>query len=188
MTNTDVGARTILTIGHGGRSVEDLLDLLEQHRRRFVIDVRSSPYSRYAPEFSKAPLQRRLQEAGFVYVFMGDTLGGRPEDPAAYDAEGHVDYHALQTLPFFQEGLTRLIRASNEAHAVILLCSELLPERCHRSKLIGEALSARDVPVQHLGRDGVLLDHADVMRVLEGDQLSLLPDDSHKRSRISYRE
>ena len=42
-------------------------------------DVRSAPYSRYKPEFSKAQLANALDgflifQHGIRYVFMGDTL------------------------------------------------------------------------------------------------------------------
>lgn len=48
--------------------------------------------SRYRPEFTKGPLEHRLAAEDLRYVFMGNVLGGRPDDPACYDEDGHVDY------------------------------------------------------------------------------------------------
>ncbi len=45
--------QSIFTIGHGGRTVESFLELLRQHNITYLIDVRSQPYSRYQPDFSK---------------------------------------------------------------------------------------------------------------------------------------
>jgi hypothetical protein len=42
----------IFSIGHGGRSLETLVAQLRRLEVSFLIDVRSSPYSRFQPEFS----------------------------------------------------------------------------------------------------------------------------------------
>lgn len=80
----------IYTIGYGSRSIEELIEVLHAHQISFLIDVRSAPYSRYKPEFSKAPLANELEQHGVRYVFMGDTLGGRPDDETCY-TNGNVD-------------------------------------------------------------------------------------------------
>jgi hypothetical protein len=52
---------SILTIGYGGRSTDDLLATLKREGVRFLIDVRSDPVSRFNPEFSAEPLRETLQ-------------------------------------------------------------------------------------------------------------------------------
>jgi hypothetical protein len=43
----------IFTIGHSTYSYEHFLILLQQHQIEYLIDVRSAPYSRIAPQFNK---------------------------------------------------------------------------------------------------------------------------------------
>ena len=75
--NAEPGAEpTILTVGHSNHEPDDLLSLLRQHRVDVVVDVRSSPYSRYASQFNRENLQANLRAEGFGYEFMGDVIGG----------------------------------------------------------------------------------------------------------------
>ena len=74
----------IYTIGYGSRSIEQFIEVLQQHEIAYLIDVRSFPYSRYKPEFSKEALEVKLQQHRIRYVFMGDTLGGHPDDETCY--------------------------------------------------------------------------------------------------------
>jgi uncharacterized protein (DUF488 family) len=109
-----------------------------------------------------------------AYVFMGDTLGGRPADPACYDDAGHVDYLACRRHPAFVAGFDRLRSAFAQNAGAAILCSELRPEHCHRTKLIAEALQELGVVVEHIDADGTLAPHAAVMARLEDSQLNLL--------------
>ena len=58
--------------------------------------MRSQPFSRFSPQFSRKPLERTVTEASLRYLLMGDLLGGRPESRECYDAEGQVDYHRIE--------------------------------------------------------------------------------------------
>jgi uncharacterized protein (DUF488 family) len=177
-------AETILTVGYGNRSVEDLIHLLHRESVRYLIDVRSSPKSRFKSQFSASPLEAALRQAGIRYVFMGDTLGGRPADPSCYE-DGHVVYDRVQQKPFFKEGIQRLQRALSQSLKVCLLCSESRPTDCHRSKLIGVALAQLGVSVVHLDERGEPVGQAEVMQSLESLQGDLFG--SHLRSRKAYR-
>jgi len=52
--------------------------------------------------------------------------------------------------PGFQEGIDRLKKAKSQGYSVALMCAELRPETCHRTRLIGTALSKRGLEVQHI--------------------------------------
>ena len=78
----------IYTIGYGSRSIEQFVEVLQRYKIAYLVDVRSAPYSRYKPEFSKVELASELQRHGIRYLFMGDTLGGRPNDENCYDEDG----------------------------------------------------------------------------------------------------
>ena len=162
----------IYTIGYGARTLEEFLDALAAHQIDFLVDVRTAPYSRYKPEFSKSALENALRAAGVRYVFMGESLGGRPDDPDCY-ADGRVDYDRVAQKPFYQAGVERLRRAFDQQQRVALMCSEGKPESCHRSALIGRTLSDLEIPVMHIDEEDRLLTQADVIRRRTGGQLSL---------------
>lgn len=58
---------TIYTIGHEGRSLEDLLKVLGESNIHIVVDIRYSAESQHKPEFSKSILERELRKAGIQY-------------------------------------------------------------------------------------------------------------------------
>jgi len=175
---------SIFTVGYASRSIEDLIALLRREGISFLIDVRSNPSSRFKPEFSSKPLDEELRAAGIRYVFMGDTLGGRPPDLSCYN-NGHVVYSLVQQKDFFRAGIDRLLVASAKGIGVSLLCSESRPEDCHRSKLIGVALAERGANVVHLGPQGERLSQAEVLARLKTAQADLF--DSSLQSRKAYR-
>ncbi len=166
------GQVPLFTIGYGARSLDEFITALKANGIEFLLDIRSSPYSKFKPEFSKEVLQRRLEGARIRYLFMGDTLGGQPKDPVC-QTDGKVDYDKVRGQPFFQEGLARLRKAFEQQRPVALMCSEGRPEQCHRSKLIGEALAAAGIPVCHIDEDGTRLTQREVIDRLTDGQLDL---------------
>jgi uncharacterized protein (DUF488 family) len=162
----------IFTVGYGGRSLEEFVALLQRHAIRFLIDVRSRPYSRFKPEFSKEFLDDRLRQCGIQYVFLGDNLGGRPEDQSCY-TDGKVDYEKCREQPFFREGIARLCTAWEKNLRVALMCSEGKPEECHRSKLIGSSLINHSIDVIHIDENGDLITQEQAIHRLTGGQLDL---------------
>ncbi len=166
----------IYTIGYGARDVDAFLAALQANQVRYLIDVRSRPYSRYKPDFSKDALSAHLENAGIRYVFMGDTLGGQPADESCY-VDGKVDYGRVAERPFFLKGIERLQEAHRQQLAVALMCSEGKPEQCHRTKLIANALGERDIPVMHIDENDRLVSHQDVRLRYQGGQPSLFGDD-----------
>jgi uncharacterized protein (DUF488 family) len=150
----------IFTIGHGTRPLSTFLELLEQYSIEFVIDVRSIPYSTFNPQYRQPELVTAVRAAGFRYIFMGNSLGGRPTDPGCYNTNGKLDYDLVRIQPFFLEGLERIVTAHEKGIRVALLCSESKPANCHRSKLIGKSLQQRGIPVQHIDEEGTLVHQA----------------------------
>ncbi|RME36169.1 MAG: DUF488 domain-containing protein [Deltaproteobacteria bacterium] len=178
----------LYTIGYGARTREEFLAVLQSYRIRYLIDVRSRPYSSYKPEFSQNALQRFLEANGIRYLFMGDTLGGQPEDESCY-VDGKVDYTAVAEKPFYRRGIERLRSASSQPERVVLMCSEGKPENCHRSKLIGRTLAAEGVAVVHIDEHDKPLSQEEVILRLTKGQPSLFGDDfSRFTSRKRYRQ
>jgi uncharacterized protein (DUF488 family) len=143
------------TIGHSNHSIGEWLALLKQHRIEVVVDTRSSPYSKYVPQFDKELMQRSLEEAGIRYLFFGEELGGRPANPVYYDAKGRVLYGRLRDDARFQAAIARL-ETGIERFRVALVCGEEDPAHCHRRLLIGRVLSEHRHTMFHIRGDGRL--------------------------------
>jgi uncharacterized protein (DUF488 family) len=169
---TGQAAAAVYTLGYGARSTAEFLGLLAAHEIAYLVDVRSTPYSRFKPEFSKDVLARTLQEHGIRYLYMGKQLGGMPDDPACY-VDGKVDYAAVKRIPAYAEGLDRLERAWRQGLRLVLMCSEGKPELCHRSKLLGQSLVERGIPVLHIDENDRVLTQDQVITRLTGGQMGL---------------
>jgi uncharacterized protein (DUF488 family) len=142
----------IRTIGHSTRPADALIEMLKAHGVQRLIDVRAIPKSRYNPQYNRDALEQKLLDAGIAYEHR-KALGGlrhpRKDSPNMgwrnKSFRGYADY--MQT-PEFESALASLIEAA--AHeAVVILCAEAVPWRCHRS-LIADALTARGYPVEHI--------------------------------------
>ncbi|MGA3081398.1 MAG: DUF488 domain-containing protein [Terracidiphilus sp.] len=146
---------SFFTLGHSNHDLSAWLALVHQHGVEVVVDTRSSPYSKYVPQFDKEIMQRSLEEAGIRYLFLGAELGGRPANPAYYDAAGHVLYSRLRDDARFQAGIARL-ESGMERFRVALVCGEEDPAHCHRRLLIGRVLAERGHAMLHIRGDGRL--------------------------------
>ena len=160
---------------------------LKAHEIGYLIDVRSAPYSKFKPEFSRNALEASLKEHGIRYLYMGDQLGGQPKDASCYDANGNVLYERVAETEFYQAGIARLQKAFRRGLRVALMCSEGRPEMCHRSKLIGATLEAQGIPVLHINEEDRLQTQAEVVFELTDGQLSLFGEPEFT-SRKRYRQ
>jgi len=150
--------KPLFTIGHGTRKAEEFLGLLQKFNIKYLLDVRSRPYSRFNPQFNQKALQALLEANNITYVFMGDTLGGRPEDRSVYDIKGKIDYGLLKKKPYFKTGINRVKTALEKDLDVAIMCSERKPSECHRTKLIGEVLYEDGIVLNHIDDHGGLQD------------------------------
>lgn len=144
---------TVYTIGHGSRSIEDFLDILQCVGVTCVADARAYPMSRRYPDYSRPRLSTCLEQAGISYLWLGTTLGGfrkaLPSSPnVALAAAGFRGYADHMCGGVFLDGIEELLIHSRQRPTAIL-CAERLPQECHRS-LIADYLLARDVAVIHL--------------------------------------
>lgn len=154
-------SRRIYTVGHSNHTRSRLLDLLRQHGVTTVADVRSAPYSRFAPQFSKEPLRHSLRSEGIKYVFLGRELGARSSDPSCYEG-GRVQYERLARTEPFHAGIDRLVRGSH-VETVAILCTEKDPLDCHRTLLVSRSLVEHGLSVDHILADGSLESYEDSM-------------------------
>ena len=95
---------SIFTIGHSNHEIQRFIDLLKSNEIEVLVDIRSSPYSRFAPQFNKDDFKKAIQASGIKYLFLGKELGGKPEDPEFYDPEGFVLYSRIVDHRCFSKG------------------------------------------------------------------------------------
>jgi uncharacterized protein (DUF488 family) len=153
-------ALRIWTIGHSNHPLERFLAMLAEEQIEFLVDVRSYPYSRFAPQFSREDLAASLAPP-LRYVFMGEELGGRPSRPEHYDADGHALYGAMARADEFQGAIDRLIDGAR-LHRIALMCSEGRPADCHRRLLVGKVLTGRGLTLRHMLPDGSVTEEDEV--------------------------
>lgn len=165
----------VYTIGHGTRKAEEFLSLLKKYGIRYLADVRSRPYSRFNPQYNQKQLQAFLQQHDITYVFMGDTLGGRPGDPDCYDIEGKINYEVLKQKDYFKQGIKRIMTAMEKELDLVLMCSERKPADCHRSRLIGEVLFADGIELRHIDDQGDIRDQLTIINELRKGTSGTLP-------------
>lgn len=151
---------TVFTIGHSNVSADEFLGLLHMHHAVTVLDVRSSPYSRYVPHFNRETLQSMLLTRALAYEWAGDTLGGRPDDPTCYfggAGTGKLDHGTVRQRSWYQSGIHHLLEIALRQR-IVLLCSEEDPRRCHRHHLVARSLMDVGVRVLHIRRSGEVED------------------------------
>lgn len=155
-------ARTVWTIGHSRHEFEDFAGLLALHRIELIVDVRTIPSSRMAPQFNQHAIRHSLRASGIDYVFMGLELGGRPDAEEMYDEKGRALYNKVAESNLFQGGIERLRKATLE-HRVAVMCSEGKPDGCHRHLLVGRVLHALDIQVMNILTDGSAVSYTDMV-------------------------
>ena len=160
----DAAACPVFTIGHSRHPLEAFVALLRRYEVAKVIDVRSTPYSRFNPQFNRESLARNVTACGIQYSFLGVELGGRSDDPSCYE-NGRIRYDRVAATPSFRQGLDRVVQDAGGRPAA-LVCAEKEPLDCHRTLLVAQALTARGVPVGHILADGGLETHTAAMERL----------------------
>jgi uncharacterized protein (DUF488 family) len=144
----------VFTVGHGTRSSDELLGVLQEAGVRTLVDVRRFPGSRRHPQFNQAALASAVDGAGIGYrhaVELGGRLSGEPGEErfGCIEVAAFRGYAARMGTPEWQGALTVALAEP----VPCFLCAETLWWRCHR-RLIAELLHARGHEVVHLLKPG----------------------------------
>jgi len=149
----------LFTIGYSPHTLDSFLSILRKHKITALVDVRSSPYSQFKPEFNQESLKEFLKTQNIAYVFLGDYCGARVEDPSCY-VNGKVDYRLVAENQKFKEGLDR-IKKGMEKFRIALMCAEKDPITCHRTILICRNLLSAGIKIKHILGNGKAEEHRD---------------------------
>ena len=153
--NSNNGVRRVWTIGHSRHELVAFLELLKDNEISALVDVRTIPMSRMAPQFNEGSLKKALTETAITYISMGKELGGRPSEDFMYDSEGRVFYNKLAESEIFKTGVERVLKGSDKFN-IVIMCSEGKPDGCHRHLLIGRVLHEMGIEVVNILVDGSL--------------------------------
>lgn len=180
----------LYTIGYGNRTIKEFIELLQFYKIDYLVDVRSKPFSNYQENFNKNELKHYLTEANIRYVFMGDDLGGLPKDGSCY-TEGKVDYFIVEKKEFYNKGIKRIKTAYYKNITLAVMCSELKPQDCHRSKLIGRTLEQDNIKINHIDESGLIKSQVDVINIATkglGEKNLFGDSNLYSRNRYKYGE
>src|SRR4051812_25119131 len=144
--------KSIWTIGHSTRSIEEFIAMLRSFQIELLVDIRSFPGSRRYPHFNKEALSVSLPENNIAYAHLV-KLGGRRKPlsdshntgwrVAAF--RGYADYMETEDFKIAINDLESL--ASNKRAAY--MCSEAVWWSCHRS-LVSDYLKFNGWIVMHI--------------------------------------
>ena len=177
MIGTMISRPVVWTVGHSNHRFDGFAQLILGQRIQFVVDVRSFPYSRFAPHFNRDDLEAGITELGVRYLFLGEELGGRPTREEHYDAEGHALYGPMSEEESFKAAIDRLVRGADR-HRIALMCSEGDPQGCHRRLLVGKVLCERVVELRHILPNGTIQTELSVALSDDDEQCSFLEDEA----------
>ena len=150
----------LYTVGHSNQTLEEFLSLLQCHKVNCVVDVRSVPASKYAPQFNEESLKSFLKLHDIQYLAFGDEFGARRTD--CINNEGQVDFEVAVTTPLFQQGAKRLMKGLEKGFCIALMCSEADPLECHRFSLVSRYFHNQGIEVLHILKDAELATQVEV--------------------------
>lgn len=145
----------LYTIGHSNYPIEDLINLLIKFNVQYVLDVRSTPYSHYVPQYNKDNLKKVLTSLQIHYVSMGKQFGARQAN-SNYYPHGYLDFELFRKSTQFIEGIEN-VKKGLKKYNIVLLCTEKDPIDCHRAIMVGRGFELEKIDVKHILHDGTLL-------------------------------
>lgn len=144
----------LYTIGHSLYDKEKFLKLIKNYNINYLLDVRSTPYSKYAPQYNADVIGKYLEENSVRYVPMGKRFGARQKDMSLYDEDGILDFSKTRQTVFFQNAVGSVLKGLDSGSNIVLMCTEKNPIECHRTILISKSFYDIGVPVKHILSNG----------------------------------
>jgi uncharacterized protein (DUF488 family) len=144
--------KTIWTIGHSTRPLEEFLSMLRSFNIQTVADIRRFPGSRKFPQYNEEALSVSLPQNNIQYVELKSLGGRRKVKPDSKNTawrnaafRGYADYMETDS---FKEGVTELENIALKQHTAYM-CSEAVWWRCHRS-MVSDYLKTNGWNVMHI--------------------------------------
>ena len=141
-------AQTIYTVGHNSLNFMQFIALIQASNITHIVDIRSIPYSKYAPWSDKSRLAELLRPFKIKYTYLGHKLGGKAIQKGQLAHPLSLPQQAL-----YDEAIQILLQLSMRGN-LSLLCAEGDPAKCHRQHIIAQTLLESDIQVLHILKDG----------------------------------
>jgi uncharacterized protein (DUF488 family) len=154
--------RSLYSIGHSTRTIEELTDALKAHGIQALVDIRAFPMSRRLPHFNRPALEKSLPAAGIEYRWM-PALGGhrkkiRDDSPnLALRNDSFRNYADYMLTAEFQRAVAELIKLAEHSRTAYM-CAERVYFHCHRM-LVSDWLVAHGNEVLHIDGTGPVKPH-----------------------------
>lgn len=152
----------LFTIGHSLHQLDEFLLLLSKHGIDYVIDVRSTPYSKIAGDYNKESIEKQLLSRKIHYSYMGKYFGARQKNRSLYSKEGYLDFEKVRSTPLFQEGMDSIQKGLSQGYNIALMCTEKDPFDCHRAIMVARGFELEGSDVKHIMYDGSLIDQKEL--------------------------
>ncbi len=144
---------TLYTIGHSTRTLEELIQALDAHGIKLLVDIRSFPASRRLPHFNLESLERELPAYGIDYLWM-KALGGRrrklrDDSPnTGLHNQSFRNYADYMLTTEFTDAAAQL-RQLAVSRPTAIMCAERMYFQCHRM-LVSDYFAAQGDLVLHI--------------------------------------
>jgi uncharacterized protein (DUF488 family) len=128
------------------------LTLIQANNINHIVDIRSIPYSKYAPWSDKSRLAGMLRPFKIHYTYLGHKMGGKAISKNKFFQQNNLPQQAI-----YNEAIDFLLVLALRAH-LALMCAEGDPAKCHRQHIIAQTLLDSGVKVLHILKDGTTID------------------------------
>lgn len=172
----------LFTVGHSQYTPDYFKKILEKNGINFVLDVRSTPYSKFAEQFNRENIQVFLRKNNINYSYMGKYFGARPTDLSLYTTEGYLDFEKVSQSELFNIGVENVILGLEHGNRIALMCTEKDPIDCHRAIMVARAFDLKGIEVSHILPDG----NIQTQRELDNRLLDLYFGDREQLSIFNY--
>ncbi|WP_017209972.1 DUF488 family protein [Clostridium beijerinckii] len=148
--------RTLYTIGHSKHTQQYFLKLLKLNKINCIVDVRSTPFSKFSPQFNKDEIKKFLNMHGIYYIHMGSEFGARQEDRNLYSKDGYLDFEKTAKSKQFLNGVERISNGIEKNLKIAFMCTEKDPIDCHRNILVANQFHKRNYNIENILENGSL--------------------------------
>jgi len=124
------------------------ISLIQANNISHIVDIRSIPYSKYAPWSNKSRLSELLKPFKISYTYLGHKLGAKSVSLNRSSQQQDINANTA-----YDEGIQVLLQLSMRAN-LALLCAEGDPAKCHRQHIIAQTLLDSGTKVLHILKNG----------------------------------
>jgi len=150
------------TIGYSAFTIRGFTGVIKDYGIPLIIDVRSTPYSRYHPDYNKEALEKTLSKHSVFYRNYATEFGGHQTERAFFAPEGYLDFEKFAKSADFIRGLSRLANSLEQGYTFALMCAEKAPSVCHRSIMVARSFHELGLPVKHILPGGGTKTHGEL--------------------------